>query len=115
MQKKDSLLKRLIPWIIALAAVAALVVFVGIPLYAPQADETVEAPVISYYEGDAKPLALENDALRFELDPAPTAFKLTEKATGREWLSNPADAAKDAVAVSTNKDTLQSTLIVTYS
>ncbi|MBR6220765.1 MAG: hypothetical protein IKQ80_09380 [Clostridia bacterium] len=115
MQKKDSLLRRLIPWIIALAAIAALVVFVGIPLYAPQADETVEAPVISYYEGDAKPLALENDALRFELDPATTAFKLTEKATGREWLSNPEDAAKDAVAVSTNKDTLQSTLIVTYS
>lgn len=115
MQKRDSLLKRLIPWIIALAAVAALVVFVGIPLYAPQDAEALEAPVISYYEGGAQTLALESDALRFELDAATTAFRLTEKATGRVWLSNPEDAAKDAVAVSTNKDTLQSTLIVTYS
>lgn len=115
MRKKDSLLKRLIPWIIALAAIAALVIFVGIPLYAPQDEQTADPPVISYYEDGAQTLALENDALRFELDAATTAFKLTEKASGREWLSNPADAAKDSVAVSTNKDTLQSTLIVTYS
>ena len=115
MRKKDSLLKRLIPWIIALAAIAALVIFVGIPLYAPQADETVEPPTISYYEDGKQTFALENDALRFELDGGTTAFKVTEKASGREWLSNPANAAQDPVAVSTNKDTLQSTLIVTYS
>ena len=115
MRKKDSLLKRLIPWIIALAAVAALVIFVGIPLYAPQEAETLEPPTISYYEGGSQTLALENDALRFELDAATTAFKVIEKASGREWLSNPEGAAQDPVAVSTNKDTLQSTLIVTYS
>ena len=102
MQKKNSLLKRLIPWIIGLAAVAALVVFVGIPLYAPQEAENVEAPVISYYEDGDKTLTLENDALRFELDAATTGFKLTEKASGREWLSNPADAAKDALNTDNN-------------
>ena len=46
MRNKDSLLKRLIPWIVALAAIAALVVFVGIPLYAPQQEDVVEPPVI---------------------------------------------------------------------
>ena len=59
MRKKDSLLKRLIPWIIALAAIAALVIFVGIPLYAPQADETVEPPTISYYEDGKKKKVLD--------------------------------------------------------
>lgn len=115
MRKKNSLLKRLIPWIVALAAIAALVIFVGIPLYAPQEADAVDPPVISYYEDGKQTLTLENDALRFELDAATTAFKVTEKATGREWLSNPENAAQDAVAVSANKDTLQSTLIVTYS
>ncbi len=115
MRNKDSLLKRLIPWIVALAAIAALVVFVGIPLYAPQQEDVVEPPVISYYEDGANTLTLENDALRFDLDAETTWFKLTEKATGREWLSNPENAKGDSVAVSTNKDVLQSTLVVTYS
>lgn len=115
MQKKSGFILRLIPWLIVLAAVAALVIFVGIPLYAPQSDEEIDPPVIEYYEDGPQTLTLENDALRFELDGETTAFKLTEKATGREWLSNPADAAQDAVAVSTNKDMLRSTLVVTYS
>ncbi len=113
--RKRSLALRLIPWIVALAAIAALVVFVGIPLYAPQAEEVVEPPTIGYYEDGKQTLTLENDALRFELDGETTAFKLTEKATGREWTSNPVDADQDRVAVSTNKDMLKSTLVVTYS
>lgn len=114
MRKKSPWL-RLIPWLIALAAIAALVVFVGIPLYAPQQQQDVDPPVVSYYEDGAQTLTLENDALRFELDGETTAFTLTEKASGRQWLSNPADADQDRVAVSTNKDMLKSTLVVTYS
>lgn len=113
--RKKSVWLRLIPWLVALAAVAALVVFVGIPLYAPQQADDVEPPVVSYYEDGAQTLTLENDALLFELDGETTAFTLTEKASGRQWLSNPADADQDRVAVSTNKDMLKSTLVVTYS
>ena len=115
MKKKKSILRRLIPWLITLAALAALVVFVGIPLYSDTEEEVVNPPVISYYEGDKKPLTMENDDLLFELDPTNTHFTLTEKATGRQWLSNPANAAQDPVAVAANKALLQSTLVVTYS
>ena len=115
MKKKKSFLRRLIPWLITLALLAALVIFVGIPLYSQTEDETVEPPVISYYEGEKTPLTMENESLLFELDPVTTQFKLTEKATGREWLSNPANAAQDPIAVAANKALLQSTLVVTYS
>lgn len=115
MRKKKSIIRRLIPWLIALALIAAIVIFIGIPLYGPQAEEEIDPPVISYYEGGSKTLTMENDSLLFELDPKTTQFKLTEKATGREWLSNPADAASDPIAISTNKSLLQSTLVVTYT
>ncbi len=115
MNKKKSILRILLPWMIAAALIAALVIFVGIPLYGPQEEEQLAQPMIAFYEDGKKPLIMENENLLFEMDPATTHFKLTEKATGREWLSNPADADKDKVAVSTNKAVLQSTMIVTYS
>ena len=115
MKQKRSILRRLIPWLITLALLAALVVFVGIPLYAGTEEEVLDPPVISYYEGGKTPLTMENDQLRFELDPVTTQFRLTEKATGREWLSNPANAKQDPVAVAANKAMLQSTMVVSYS
>lgn len=115
MKKQKSIFIRLLPWLIILAALAALVIFVGIPLYAPQEEDTLEPPVVYFYEGDQKSLTLENASLLFEMDPETSHFKLTEKATGREWLSNPADADKDKKAVSTNKGVLNSTLLLYYS
>ena len=115
MKKKKSLLRRLIPWLVTLAALAALVIFVGIPLYSNTEEEAVAPPIISYYEGSKQPLVMENDSLLFEMDPTTTQFTLTEKATGQQWLSNPANAAQDPVAVAANKALLQSTLVVTYS
>nr|MBR4279534.1 hypothetical protein [Clostridia bacterium] len=58
---------------------------------------------------------MENDKLAFELDPTTTHFKVTDKTTGREWLSNPADADKDKVANSSNKESLKATALVTYT
>jgi len=113
--KKKSILRILLPWVIAAALIAALVIFVGIPLYAPQETEVLEEAEVNFYEGGKQPVIMENDDLLFELDPATTHFKLTEKKTGREWLSNPADAASDKIAVSANKALLQSTLSMTYS
>ncbi len=115
MMKEKTILRRLIPWIVAAVLIALLVIFVGIPLYAPQTVEAVNPPRISYYEDGAKTLTMENDSLLFEMDASTTQFSLTEKNTGRVWRSNPEKAASDPVAGSTNKAVLQSTLIVTYS
>ena len=115
MSAKKSIVRRLIPWVIALLIIAAIVIFIGIPLYGPQPSESVAPPVVSYYEDGAKTLAMENDSLLFELDTTTTQFKITEKATGREWYSNPVDAKNDPIAITNNLGTLQSTLVVTYS
>ncbi len=113
--RRKSLIRRLIPWIIFAVLLTVFILFVGIPLYS-QKEETVEnPPVISYYEGDGKELVMENDSLLFSMDPATTRFTVTEKETGRIWRSNPEDADKDPVALSLNKDTLLSTLVVTYT
>lgn len=114
-QSKGKIIRRLILWAVVLCALAALVVFVGIPLFAEDETFLGEEPSVAYYEGSKNPLVMENDDLRFEMDPTNTHFSLTEKKTGRTWLSNPADAAQDPIALSTNKDFLDATLTVTYS
>jgi hypothetical protein len=115
MRKEKSILRRLIPWAVALALIAALVVFVGIPLYSQNDTVAENPPKISYFEEKPKTLTMENDSLLFELNTGTTQFVLTEKATGRVWRSNPENAANDPVAVAANKNMLQSTLVVTYS
>ena len=106
---------RLLSCAIVLALLAALTVFVIIPLFSEEEVEHLLNPAIYYYEGDKKPLTMENDKISFELDPTTTHFKVTDKATGREWLSNPADAAGDKIANAGNKESLQATLLVTYT
>ncbi len=115
--KNKSILRRLIPWLITAVLLFCLVYFVGIPLYSQKEEQVDRLPEVSYYEGGKDPIVLENDALRFELDPTTTQFKLTEKANGREWLSNPENAASDPVAKSSqaNLYALQSTLLMTYT
>ena len=106
---------RLLPWVITLALLAVLTVFVIIPLFTIEGGVHTLNPTIHNYEGDTKAVTMENDHLLFELDPSTTHFKVTEKATGREWLSNPANADKDPVAVSANKENLQATVLLTYA
>jgi len=106
---------RLLSCAIVLALLAALTVFVIIPLFSEEEVEHLLNPAIYYYEGDKKPLTMESDKISFELDPTTTHFKVTDKATGREWLSNPADAAGDKIANAGNKESLQATLLVTYT
>lgn len=113
--KKKSLILRLLPWVIVLALLAALVIFVGIPLYAKEDTEHAYEPTIYYYEGDSKPLTMENEHLSFVMDPTTTQFTVTEKATGRVWHSNPENVDDDKIAVTSQKDTLKSTLVVNYT
>ncbi len=113
--RQKSLIRRLIPWIIVVLALAALVVFVFVPIYSQTEEQTVEPPVVGYYEGDGQPLTMENDKLLFEMDAATTQFTVTDKASGQVWRSNPADADQDPIALSLNKDTLNATMLVTYT
>lgn len=106
---------RLLSCVIVLGLLAALTFFVIIPLFNEEEAVHKYDPTIYNYEGDTKPLTMENDYLSFELDPATTHFKVVDKASGREWLSNPANADKDPLAISTHKENLQATAIVTYA
>ena len=113
--RKKSLIRRLIPWIIVLAALAALVIFVFIPLYGQQEEDDNNPPVVAFYDGDGAALTMENDRLLFEMDSNTTQFQVTDKKTGKVWRSNPEDAQQDRIAKSLNKDMLSSTLLVTYT
>ncbi len=112
--RKKSLIRRLIPWIIALAAIAALVLFVFIPMYSASEKSFGRDTNVFYYEGDGKPLTMENDQLLFEMDASTTAFTVTNKATGKVWYSNPEGRDKDPIAKGVNADFLSSTLTVSY-
>ncbi len=106
---------KLLPWIITLLIIAALVVFVGIPIYSNSDENQVEAPTVYNYEGDTAPIVMENDQLTFTMDPATTQFQVTEKGSGRVWRSNPEGAASDPIAIARNKEMMQSTATVTYT
>ena len=112
--RKKSILRRLIPWLIVLLALAALVVFVFVPIYSREERSFGRPTSVFYYDGSVKDLKMENSDLAFEMDPDTTQFTVTDKETGRIWRSNPEDAASDAIALSQNKDMLFATLLVTY-
>ena len=115
MYRKKSLIRRLLPWLIAAVLLACLIIFVFVPIYSQKEDTNSNPPVIGYYEGDEKPLTMENDALLFTMDPTTTRFQITEKASGRVWDSTPADAEKDPIALTANKEMLSATLLVGYT
>ena len=108
------IIKRLLPWVIVLALLAALVIFVGIPLYSKDETPHMYIPTVYNYEGDKTPLVMENEFLSFELDPTTTFFKVVDKTSGAEWLSNPADADQDKIANAANKEILSATAVITY-
>jgi len=60
---------RLLSCLIVLGLLAALTVFVVIPLFSEEETEHLLNPDIFYYEGGKKALTMENDQLTFELDP----------------------------------------------
>ncbi len=112
--RKKSIIRRLLPWLIALAALALLIVFVMVPIYSREERSFGRPASVLYYEGDGKPLTMENDDLLFEMDGNTTQFTLTNKATGKVWYSNPQGREKDSLARGVNADILSSTLGVTY-
>lgn len=115
MKSKKSILPKLIILFVILAAIAALVLFVFIPIFTQQETTYGEEPEIFSYTGDGKPLTMESERLLFEMDPTTTQFRVTDKKNGKVWFSNPEDRDKDPIALTLNKDALSSTFNVTYT
>lgn len=93
---------------VILIAVLVIINFRGIP-------DEVEIVGLNGYDGTTDPIVMENEELKFTLDPVTTQFTLEVKATGRVWYSNPPEAAADPAALKEEKGRLQSTLLMTYS
>ena len=112
--RKKSLIRKLLPWLLILAALAALVVFVFVPIYSAKEKTFGRDTRIIYFEGDGKPVTMENENLLFEMDGETTLFKVTDKATGKVWYSNPEKRDSDGIANGVNKEYLSSTLTLAY-
>ena len=96
--------------VLLLVAVAALMI-----RYWEEEEEAVEIIKVNRYEGEDEAYVLESDKLLFEMDPQTTHFKVTMKENGHIWYSNPQDVANDPLALTTEKNKLRSTLLLTYS
>ena len=79
----------------------------------------VVQPPFDYYEynADKQPQSyvMENDSIKFELDPATTHFTVTQKSTGKVWYSNPPAAKSDPIALTKEKNNMMSTFLIKYS
>lgn len=105
-------------WIVSgviLLALAALVIFVYVPIYQKTDVVPPNEAVVHSYMADKKQYTLENDSLLFTMDAASTQFTVKNKLTGQEWYSNPKDAGNDKIAVASEKEKLQSLFLLTYT
>lgn len=112
---KAAVIKQLksmiVPIIICLVILAGIFVVVT---YQNQ-EEPVEIIRLNGYEGEENTIVMENDAIKFEMDPMTTQFLVTVKKTGKVWRSNPEDGANDPLAQASEKGRLQSTLSIVWS
>ena len=114
-KNKKKLIRRLILWLVVLAALAALILFVFVPIYSEKDISTGREPHLIFYDGDGEPVIIENDQLILELDGSTTQFKITDKETGKTWYSNPQDRSSDSLAHGVYNELLSSTLNLTYT
>ncbi|MBQ7359087.1 MAG: hypothetical protein IJW63_03210 [Lachnospiraceae bacterium] len=105
-------IKSLIGPVVLLLIMAVAVVFIVFYQEEPEPEEIVK---VNGYEGSEEEIVLENDDLKFVMDPTTTQFYVEVKSTGERWLSNPVGAAEDSKALTIEKEKLQSTILLTYS
>ena len=75
-----------------------------------------EIPTYSFdTTADNQPLVIENDKLKFTLDPNTTYFEVINKKNNSVWKSNPDNAADDPMADGASKNYMQSPLIIEYT
>lgn len=108
---KRQLKGLIIPMILFLVIMAGVLVIA----FWKEEPEQVEIVKVNAYEGETREMVLENQRIRFSLNPATTQFTVTDKITGEVWDSNPVAAGNDPIAMTVEKQKLQSTLLLTYS
>ncbi len=112
---KKALVRQLksliVPGIIALIILVGVLVIIN---YKP-VEEEEEIVRVNAWEGDSTEIVLENDKLKFVMDPDTTQFTLEVKSSGKVWSSNPDGASSDSLALTSEKGRLQSTLALTWS
>ena len=78
----------------------------------------VVQPPFDYYEySEAKnpSYVLENNYIKFEMDPQTTNFTVLQKNTGRVWYSSPENAKSDKIALTKEKNNMMSAVLIKYS
>lgn len=108
---KDTLKSMIFPLVLC------AIIFVGIYVVVNYKPEEVEEEIVkpNAYEGSTDPIVMESDGIKFTMDPTTTQFEVLVKSTGKVWKSNPDGAADDSIALSEEKQRLQSTLVMTYN
>lgn len=107
-EKLKSLIVPVILCVIILAGVLVIMNYQG------KGDDE-EIIRIHSHDGSETPVIMENEYLKFTMDPMTTQFELEVKSSGKKWYSNPVDADQDMTALSAEKGKLKSTLTMTYS
>lgn len=117
--RKAELKKALIRQLKSLIApgIIALIILIGVLIILNYRDTEEEDEIIrvNSWEGEETELVLENEALKFVLDPSNTHFTLEVKSSGKVWYSNPEDGASDPLALTSEKGRLQSTMEIIWS
>ena len=111
-QAVRSMLKSLLFPLILLAVIAGGILLILNYRAVPEEEEPIR---IYGFEGDKAPIVMENDRLLFTMDPTDTQFTLEVKSSGKVWNSNPEGVAADTLALSEEKNRLESTLLMSYS
>lgn len=114
-ERRDALVKSLKGLIFPI--IVLILVVIGVYFTANYADpeEVGEIVIPEAYAGGEEPIILENDKLKFTMDPLTTQFEVEVKSSGKIWKSNPDGVDTDTIAMTKEKSRLKSTLIMTYS
>ena len=108
---KDTLKSLIFPSVLALI-IFGLIAFVINYQNIEKPEEIIE---VRAFGGDDKPIVMENDELKFTMDPLTTQFTVEVKESGKVWRSNPEGAEDDSAALPEEKNKLQSPLLMSYA
>jgi len=111
----QKILKAVLKRLPSIILVLIIVVIAVVVMNYKTPEEKQEAVAPYSFEGDDKPVVVDNGELKMVMDPKTTEFSLEVKDSGKVWYSNPKDADKDTKALEDQKDLLQSTLVMSYS
>ena len=114
-EMKAAVIKQIKSLIFPMILCAILVAGLLVVLNYKEAEEVEEIIKVNEYDGEKKPIVMENDNLVFTMDPLTTQFTVKVKKTGKIWYSNPVGAEEDPLALATEQANMKSTLLMSYS